>query len=322
MSDKQRQLLGGIDLGGTAVKAALADQDGTVVTQASMPTDSHLGPENVLGRIAALIRRMAAEQGGTIASLGMGVPGLADIQNGVTKFLPNLPTQWRDVPVAQHLTEKLACPVRLLNDVRTATLAELRYGHGRNLPKVSLAFFSLGTGVGGGVAIDGQLRLGPLGAAGELGHQTILPNGPWCGCGNRGCLETLASGPAMAAEGIRLMRMGLAPKLYDLVDGNAANVSTREMAMAAADDEPIRKALVTAAEYIGIAAANIVVGLHPDLIVLGGGVAEIGELLTTTVLSTIRTRVGMFPTDAIRVERSSLGENAGVLGAIALARDH
>jgi glucokinase len=183
-----------------------------------------------------------------------------------------------------------------------------------------MAFFALGTGIGGGVAIDGRLRLGPLGAAGELGHQTILPDGPRCGCGNLGCLETLASGPAIAGEGIRLMQSGLAPKLYELVEGDAGRVTTKEMAAAArAGDKNIADAIVRAARYLGIGVANVVVVIHPDLVVLGGGVAQIGDLLFDTVRQTVRDRVGMFPTDGVTVLPSALGENAGALGGIALA---
>jgi glucokinase len=238
----------------------------------------------------------------------------------VTKFLPNLPTQWRNVEVARILGSRLGCSIRLLNDVRTATLGELRYGHGQSAG--TMAFFALGTGVGGGVVIDGQLRLGPLGAAGELGHQTILPDGPRCGCGNRGCLETFVSGPAITAEGVRLLQSGLAPKLHELVAGDAGRVTPKEMAMAAAaGDERVREAILRAAEFLGIGVANVVVVLHPELIVLGGGVAEMGALLLDRVRQVVRERVGMFPTDGVRVERSLLGERAGVLGALALAAE-
>ncbi len=314
----------GIDLGGTSVKAAIADDRGKVINRVSMPTDSHAGPDDVLRRIGDLANSLPNTEGlegSTLRGVGMGVPGLVDVASGTTKFLPNLPTQWRDVPVASVLEQRLGCPVRVLNDVRTATLGELRFGHGAEQPGLSLAFFSLGTGVGGGVAIEGRLRLGPLGAAGELGHQTILADGPKCGCGNRGCLETLASGPAIAAEGIRLMRMGLAPRLHELVAGNADRVTTREMAMAADHDRAIEDAIKRAASFLGIAAANVVTIVHPDLVVLGGGVAEIGPLLVDTVRQAIRDRVGMFPTDNVRVEPSKLGEQAGIMGAIALARE-
>src|SRR5512136_296818 len=215
----------GVDLGGTNFECALGRQDGRILSAGKAPTLSHEGPIAVLTRIADLIRGLAAEVGAKPVALGLGVPGLADLESGSTKFLPNLPTNWRDVPVAEILSPKVGCPVHLLNDVRMATLGELVFGHGRT--SRTMAFFALGTGIGGGIVIDGKLRLGPLGAAGELGHQTILSDGPRCGCGNYGCLEALASGPALAAEGIRLLQSGQAPKLHGITGGNPALVTPK-----------------------------------------------------------------------------------------------
>ena len=305
-------LYAGVDLGGTTVGCALADRDGRIVRESEIATASHQGPKAVLGRIARAVRSLGRRP----AALGMGVPGLVDLRRGVAKFLPNLPTQWRGVPVRKILEAELRCPVHLLNDVRTATLGELTYGHGRG-GATTMAFFSLGTGVGGGVAVDGKLRLGPLGAAGELGHQTIVLDGLPCGCGNRGCLETLASGPALAAEGLRLLRSGLAPKLHALVNGDVGRVTPREMARAG--DPYVKEAILRAARFLGIGVANVVVALHPDLVVLGGGVAEIGPLLLGEVKREVRRRVGMFPPASIRIVNSKLGPRAGLLGAIALA---
>ncbi len=151
---------------------------------------------------------------------------------------------------------------------------------------------------------------------------TMLPDGPPCGCGNHGCLETLASGPAIIGECVRLLRAGLAPHLYALVEGNADRVTPREvLAAAEAGDDVVREALERAATYIGIAAANVVAVLHPDLIVVGGGVAEMGDILLNRVRQVIHHRVKMVPTENIRVERSKFGGRAGIMGAVALARD-
>jgi glucokinase len=311
-------LYASVDLGGTKIACAFATATGEIVLEEQIPTWSHTGPEAVLDRIAGLVNDLAERTGATPTALGMGVPGLVDIEQGMTKFLPNLPTQWRDVPVRERLAPRIGCAVYLLNDVRTATLGELTFGHGRTAN--TMAFFALGTGIGGGVVVDRHLRLGPLGAAGELGHQTILPDGPRCGCGNLGCLETLASGPAIAAQGVWLMASGRAPKLHELVEGDAGRVTPKEMTLAAeAGDGAVREALVRAATYLGIGIANVVTILHPDLVVLGGGTAEIGPLLFDTVRATVTQRVGMFPTTGVRIEHSMLGARAGTLGGVALA---
>lgn len=308
----------GIDLGGTKVACALGSIEQGIVVERTIPTRSEEGPEAVVERVAQAVEALADEAGTSPAALAMGVPGLADLQIGATKFLPNLPGKWRDVPVRDLLSPKLGCPVYLINDVRSATLAELTFGHGRTAR--TMALFAIGTGIGGGVVVDGELRLGPLGAAGELGHQTIVPDGPLCGCGNRGCLEALASGSAITAEGVRLLRSGQSARLHELVGGDASRVTPREIAAAAeAGDEACRWALGRAAEYLGIAAANVIVTIHPELIVLGGGVAEIGDILFDLVRDAVRKRVHMIPVDDIRIEPSQLGEKAGVLGTIALA---
>lgn len=304
-----------LDLGGTTLGCALGRSDGTIVAERTIPTRSHEGPEEVLHRAAELVEEMCEAAACTPAALGMGVPGLADLEAGKTLFLPNLPTQWREVPVREMLAPEVGCPVYLLNDVRMATLGELTFGHGRSAS--TMAFFAVGTGIGGGVAVDGRLRLGPLGAAGELGHQTIIADGPLCGCGNHGCLEALASGPAITAEGVRLVKTGQAPMLHDLVEGDLSRITPREMAESG--DESVRDAIVRAARYLGMGVANVVTILHPDLVVLGGGVARIGPLLFDTVRETVRDRVRMFPTDGVEIKPSMLGEKAGVLGGIALA---
>jgi len=309
-------LVAGADLGGTTVSIALAECDGTIVADAKIPTDSHEGPEAVLSRISDQVLALAKEAGGAPAAFGLGVPGLVDLKAGTTKFLPNMPTQWRDVEVAKLVTAKLGCPVKLLNDARAATLGELRYGLGKDID--SMAMLTLGTGVGGG----GKLVLGPLGAAGELGHQRIMPDGPLCGCGQRGCLETLVSGPAFTGEAVRLLKAGLAPGLHKLVDGDIGKVSPREMAQAAREgDEVLAQSIRRRAGYLGIGVANVVTILHPDLVVLTGGVAEMGDILIDPVRTAARKHVGMFPTENVQVEKSVLGEKAGLLGTIALAAE-
>jgi glucokinase len=308
----------GVDLGGTNLHAAIAGADGRIVVERSVPTLSHEGPPGVLTRMGQLVDALAEAAGQRPVACGVGVPGLLDLAAGTTRFLPNLPTNWRDVPLRDMLAAQIRCPVYLLNDVRTATLGELMFGRGRQAN--TMAFFAIGTGIGGGVVIDGKLRLGPLGAAGELGHQIILPDGPRCGCGNRGCLETLASASAIAAEGVRLLLSGQVPKLHKIVGGDVGRVNTKTMAQAAREgDTRVAEAIVRAAEYLGLGVVNVVVTLHPDLVVLGGGAAAIGDLLFDTVRATVAERIGMFPTDGVQIEPSLLGDTAGVVGAVALA---
>jgi glucokinase len=188
-------------------------------------------------------------------------------------------------------------PVRLLNDARCATLGELLYGHGREYS--SFVMFTLGTGIGGGIVIDGRLRLGPLSAAGEIGHQTVQLDGPVCGCGNPGCLEAIASGPAIA-------------RAAGYADAESAATAARN------GDHLAQSAFRHAATYLGIAAANLVTSLHPDAVLFSGGMSELVDLLLLPVRAAINERVRMFPAQDVAVRRAAAGPNAGLLGALAL----
>jgi glucokinase len=180
-----------------------------------------------------------------------------------------------------------------------------------------MVVFIVGTGIGGGVVIERKLRLGAIGAAGEIGHQTILPEGPLCGCGNRGCLETLASAPALISEGMRLMKSGHAPRLYDMVEGDADRITPSLTAQAAAaGDLSVGDAIVRAARYMGIGVSNVITVLYPELVVLGG---EVGPLLVEAVRQEVRERVRLFPVDNVRIESSALENKAGLWGGVALA---
>lgn len=312
------EVFASIDLGGTNIHAALARGNGSLLAEVKQPTLSHEGPEAVVERMIAMIRGLTEQLAVTPLALGMGVPGLVDVGTGTTRFLPNMPTQWRGVTVRAMMEQALGFPVHVLNDARTATLGELVFGHGQSVS--DLVFFTLGTGVGGGVVLDGKLRLGPLNAAGELGHQTVDPHGLPCGCGSHGCLETVASGPALTAEGVRLLLSGNAPRLHDLCGGDLNRVTAATVGQAAREgDTMLLKAIERMGRWIGIAAANLVSALHPRMIVLGGGVAQLGELLLEPMRQTLHARVGMFPTDDVEVRASQLADTAGLLGGIALA---
>ena len=319
MSSISECVYAGVDLGGTKMAAALGTADGQILAEGEVPTLSYEGSDAVLVRMAGLLNDLAEQVGKAPQAVGVGVPGTVDLAEGIIRFLPNVPGHWPDVPVRATLSPLVGgVPVYLLNDARMATLGELAYGQGKGVS--TMVFFTLGTGIGGGVVVDGKLRLGSLGSAGELGHMTILPDGPVCACGNPGCLETLASGPAITGHGVWLMRCGRAPHLHDLVDGNADLVSPAEMVAAAkAGDESVHEVLIRAFSYLGIGVANQVVTLHPELIVLGGGMAAVGDLLFDTVRDVVKRRVGMFPPDDVRIEPSVLGSQAGIYGGIALA---
>ena len=308
-----------VDIGATNTCCGVASGGGQMLAERIIPTLSHEGPDAVLNRIASTINELASSVDHKPAALGLGVPGLADFHRGRTLFLPNMRTGWRDFPAAERLSAAVGCPVFLLNDARMAALGELWFGQGRGVK--TMVVFMVGTGIGGGVVIDRKLRLGPLGAAGEIGHQTILPDGALCGCGNRGCLETLAAGPALIGVGVRLMKSGHAPHLFEMVEGNAEQVTPRLMAQAAAaGDSSVREELSKAARMLGIGVFNAISLLYPELVILGGDVAQdVNPLLLDAVRREVRERSRLFPVDKVRIESSALQEKAGLWGGVALA---
>jgi glucokinase len=309
-----------VDLGGTSVKVGVVDSDGAVLAQEQIPTQTYEGPERVLERVAEAAIEAREAVGGQPVAVGIGAPGLVDVRRGIGRFLPNLGKEWAGFPIGDFLQARLGCPARLLNDVRTATLGELTFGHGKGRVGLTMAFFALGTGIGGGVVVDGRLRLGPDGAAGELGHMVVEPDGRRCGCGNSGCLEAYASAPALTGEGCRLLHSGQAPILYDIVGGDPGKIDPKTMSEAAkAGDKAVREAIEWAAGYLAIGVGNVVVALHPELIVLGGGMAGIGDLLFDVVRERVQRLDALVPMENVRIEPSALGDRAGLLGAGALA---
>ncbi len=307
----------GCDLGGTNLRAAIVDVDsGTVLAQKSIPTLAREGHEAVMQRMADLFLQIidgAGMQKKDIGGVGIGVPGVLDLEKGETLFLPNLAGTWPHVPLRDRITELTGLQTSLLNDVRSITNGEWRFGAGRGVD--TIAVFAIGTGIGGGLVISGQLCLGIGGTAGELGHTMIDFNGPACGCGNRGCLEAYASGPAIAAMGMKAVAQGLTTCIAEM-SGNDLNRITPELISKAAlaGDEIAIDIYERAGFYLGIAAANMCCAIGPRRIIIAGGVAQAGDLLLDPIRRTIRDRVHVMPIEQVQVVQSALGHNAGMIG--------
>ncbi len=186
-----------------------------------------------------------------------------------------------------------------------------------------MAVFAIGTGIGGGLVLNGQLHLGIGGTGGELGHTTIDFNGPRCGCGNHGCLEAYASGPAIAAMGMKAVTQGLTTRIADLCENDLNRITPELIAKAAQQGDEIAKDIFERAGlYLGIAAANMCVAIGPRRIIIGGGVAQAGDLLLDPIRRTIKSRVTVMPVDQVEVVPSQLGNNAGVIGVACWAAGH
>ena len=286
----------GLDLGGTFIKWVVIEstpQGTRTVATGKAATNANGGPGRVVDQLAELGRAAAAEVG-TVATVGVGVPGLHDPATGRTRFLPNIPGDWAGVPVVDPIRAALRVPTVLINDARAVALAELRLGAGRGAR--SLLGITLGTGVGGGVVIDGGLHFGHDGTAGEIGHQTILPDGPLCGCGNYGCLEALCRASAISAA------------------CGCASVE-EAVARARAGDDRARAGLEQIGRYLGLGISNAVVLITPDVVVIGGGAAGAGDLLLDPIRVELRKRIHVTNVDQVRLVLTELGPWAGAIGA-------
>jgi len=285
----------GLDLGGTNLKWAVVERgaEARLLKTGSVHTDTSDGEKSVLRQMIGVATGVAGEFKG-IASIGVGMPGVLDPAAGVTRFLPNVPGRWDGLPVTAEVARAAKIPTRLINDARAFALAEHSLGAGRGA--TSMLGVTLGTGVGGGLVLDGRLYLGYEGTAGEFGHQTILPDGPLCNCGNRGCLEALAKAEAIAAASGR-------PSVEDAV------------AAARAGDPRAQRGIEGAGRYLGIGVSNVVVLLSVDRVVLGGGITAAGDLLLDPIRQEVKTRVHVTDVSRIQVVCGELGVWAGAIGA-------
>ena len=307
----------GCDLGGTNIKTGIVNlESGSVILTKSMPTLSIEGHAAVIDRMVDLITSLITESGldrSEILGLGVSAPGVIDPINGTTIFLPNLVGQWRDIPLGEKLSNALKLPVTLLNDVRAITYGEYVYGAGKGVNR--MACFAIGTGVGGGLILNGDLVLGFQGSAGELGHLTIEVNGLRCNCGNYGCLETYASGPAISSRAEKVVRQGFTTRIADLIDNDLNKITPEIVAQAANEgDEIAQEIWNSVGHYLGTGIANICVAFGPERVVLAGGVAAAGDLLLAPVKKTLQERVFVMPIEKVEVVLGSLGDDAGILG--------
>lgn len=308
----------GVDLGGTNLRVAVVHANtGQVLADVHEPTRAQEGPLAVIKRMATLIEEAIGESGRAkdeIKGIGIGVPGLYDPTTNLVRFLPNLPTTWPNVPLGPAIASQVGLPTVLINDARAFVLAEATFGAGRGAATV--VGMTLGTGIGGGIVVGGRLHLGLDGTAGEVGHQIIDFYGPPCGCGSRGCLEAYASGPAIATLGIKAVRQGRTTAIRDLVAGDL-NCVTPEIIVRAAEagDAVACEILHEVGFYLGIGIANLITILSPDVIVIGGGVAQAGEWFFGPIRETAQNRCHLTPLERVRILPAALGREAGVVGA-------
>ena len=310
-------LILGIDLGGTKIRSLSFDSDMQLVGEDYRETEAEHGPEAVIARMAD--SALAAAKGRPILAAGISTPGPSKPKEGIVTEPPNLPG-WRDVPLAKLLGEKLGVPAWIENDANAAALAEHRIGAGKWLQHVILV--TLGTGVGGGLILDGKLYYGASGGAGEIGHMLVLPNGPVCGCGRRGCLEAVASGVALGREAAMLVERypnGILAKMVR--DANEEPDAKLLHEAADAGDADADATIRTAGRYLGAGLTNLVNVFNPEMIVIGGSLRLMGEPYLGEAYAVVKRDAFAQHYADLRIVEAQLGDESPAIGAAHLARE-
>ncbi len=324
----------GIDLGGTTIKAGLVSATGDILSDLMLPTPVDDGPNVVAAQIVEavcqLLEKTETEKTNNITGIGLGSPGLIVAETGVVHFSPNFPI-WSDVPLVDYVRQELAAritvgvpgntdvhthlPIFIDNDVNVMTLGELHYGAG--IGYQNIVALTLGTGVGGGIAIGGKIYHGSMNTAGELGHTVVEPDGRSCGCGNRGCLEAYAGAKNIVERTQLEIERGRKTDLAPSPDLTPERIA----AAAAAGDKLAIEIFAETGKYIGVALTSIAHILNPQIAIIGGGIAAAGEkLLFEPIRAEFDKRTMDIPAQ-MEIVKARLGNSAGIVGAAKLAFD-
>ncbi len=305
-----------VDLGGTDIKAGLIDSEGDLLDDFRIPTGNDLSADAVAAKLVDVIAKLetkATDRGYSPIGIGVGVPGAVYEDRATISQAPNFPL-WRDIPMKLLIGKQIDLPVLLDNDANLAALGESWMGAGRDVE--SMILFTLGTGIGGGIILDGNIWRGAWGMAGEIGHITVEKNGPRCGCGNNGCLEALVAKMAIINSAKAIVAEGQSPILEALIKGDSEQITPKTVFNAAQVGCPASLHLFQKmGEYIGIVCASLLNVLCVEKFVLGGGMSEAYEFINKAVLKEIHQRAYRIPAERVLVEKAQLGNHAGLLGA-------
>ena len=317
-----RRLAIGIDIGGTKVAGGVVDVDGTITHRARRDTPHRSkSPSVVEDTIVEVVDELMQIVGSeTVAAVGIGAAGFVAADRATVVFAPHL--SWRNEPLQATLQKRVAVPIFVDNDANAAVWAEWKFGAARGETHVMM--ITLGTGIGGGILINGQVQRGRFGIAGEFGHMQVVPGGLRCECGNRGCWEQYASGNALVREARSLVSANspIASDLLDRVEGQPSNLTGPLITEAARDGDPTaRELLAEMGNWLGVGIANLVAAFDPGTFVIGGGVSAAGDLLLDSARETFKRRLtGRGYRPEARIVAAQLGNDAGLIGAADLAR--
>jgi len=314
-------LYGAIDLGGTKVRALVADLDGNVCGEEMHPTEADRGQDSVIDRMIETLRSAAGQaqvRAEDLRAVGVASPGALDLVRGLVFEAAQLPG-WDGVPLARIIGDRLGVPALLENDANAAALGENRFGAGRGTRQ--MIFLTISTGVGGGIIIDGKVYHGATGAAGELGHVVLNVDGPRCLCNARGCLEAYASGTGIAWRARELVERGEAPGLARVVEEGSELGADEVAGTARAGDRDALRLFDEAGFYLGVALANFINIFNPEAIVIGGSLRKLGERYLGPAAEVVHREALRQPYADVHIVEAELGDDAPAIGAALLAAE-
>jgi glucokinase len=320
MYESADHLILGVDLGGSKILTAIVNSAGEMLSSDESTTPATEGREVVIQSIVDSAHSVLGRATCTISdisAIGIGAPGISNPEAGILFTSPNLPG-WRNVLLRDIIQNRLSKKAYLINDANAAALGEFYFGAARDVR--NFIYITLSTGIGGGIVIDGKIYGGAIGVAGEVGHMTIDDKGPICNCGNKGCWETLASGTALAREARHRIEEGIKTYILEYVEGDVEKVTAQVIHSAAQQGDSLAKKLISrTGYYVGVGLANLINIFNPELIVIGGGLSNIGDMLLKPAFKTAGERAYKEAFQAVRFAAAELGRNSGVIGAAAYA---
>ena len=309
----------GIDLGGTNVKIGCFDSRLQLISKTGVTTEADMGPEAVVEKIGQTVEALLTEEGfstSDIAAAGLGTPGPAKYAEGIIIQCANLP-KFKDVPIRQMISDRLGCPVVFENDANVACWGEFAAGAGKGAE--NMVFFTLGTGIGGGIVCDGELVQGCAGNAAELGHIIIYPGGRKCGCGQNGCVEAYASASWTAQRATEELEQAADSSLQKVLKEKGEITCKDVFEHSAAGDELAKKVTEATAEALGIICVNMLHTHEPERIVFAGGMTEAGDLLLDRIRHYFNKHIWNIKKETVEICFAALTQDAGITGAAALA---
>lgn len=311
----------GVDLGGTNVRAAVTDLTGRILGEGHSPSKAMMGADKTIAQIIQTVKTACQKAGVSVedvAGIGMGVPGQHLSDQGIVLWSPNFSEDWAGLQLLKPIRDALEVPVFMGNDVNIAALGEYTFGAGRGCR--IMVMLALGTGIGGGIIVDGQIWLGVNEGGGEIGHQVIEPHSQRrCGCGSFGCLEVMAQRDAIVDYAHKALQDGRESILLDMVPDRKQITPATIAEAAAKGDEVSLEVWEKVGNYVGVGVTNVINILNPDRVVVGGKIAEAGEPLWGPIQRTVKNRAVEFSLKVVTVVPAALGDNAGIMGAVALA---